>query len=130
MSWFGHPNLASLPNNIYLIFCIHWDNRIFHFSQPRDAWKFYEILRYYSIYTLNKKTCLNKQRLYGLFQLGLRTLALGKRVFTPSEYESVDSMLTEARNAMENREDKVPCCYVFTDNGHSLIVLKICQSYS
>ena len=84
------------------------------------------------MYTLNKKTCLNtgKQRLYGLFQLGLRTLALGKRVFSPSEYESVDRMLTEARNAMENREDKVPCCYIFTDNGHSLIDLKICQSYS
>ena len=36
----------------------------------------------------------------------------------------MDRMLTEARNAMENREDKVPCCYVFTDNGHSLIVLR------
>ena len=51
-------------------------------------------------------------------------MALGKRVCSPSEYESVDRMLTEARNAMENREDKVPCCYVFTDNGNSLIVLR------
>ncbi|XP_022336873.2 phospholipid-transporting ATPase IF-like isoform X3 [Crassostrea virginica] len=47
------------------------------------------------------------QHIHDYAVLGLRTLALGKRVFSPSEYESVDKMLTEARNAMENREDKL-----------------------
>nr|XP_022336878.1 probable phospholipid-transporting ATPase IF isoform X7 [Crassostrea virginica]XP_022336879.1 probable phospholipid-transporting ATPase IF isoform X7 [Crassostrea virginica] len=47
------------------------------------------------------------QHIHDYAVLGLRTLALGKRVFSSSEYESVDRMLTEARNAMENREDKL-----------------------
>ncbi|XP_056006402.1 phospholipid-transporting ATPase IF-like isoform X4 [Ostrea edulis] len=39
--------------------------------------------------------------------LGLRTLALGKRVLTLKEYERMNGMLTEARNSLDGREEKL-----------------------
>ncbi|XP_062573567.1 phospholipid-transporting ATPase IF-like [Saccostrea cucullata] len=47
------------------------------------------------------------QHIHDYAVLGLRTLALGKRVFTPKEYEKVDTILTEARSAMDKREEKL-----------------------
>jgi hypothetical protein len=47
------------------------------------------------------------------FQLGLRTLVIAQRELTIEEFKECDTMLFEARKALENREGKVPLSFSF-----------------
>ena len=44
---------------------------------------------------------------FPFLQLGLRTLCIAQRKLSIGEFEKIDTMLKEAQNSMENRDEKV-----------------------
>ena len=53
--------------------------------------------------------------MFSSLQLGLRTLVIASRELSDSEFNEFDELLTNARNALNDRDELVCCFMLYSD---------------